>query len=70
MPLPEGWLEQVNQPQTEAELEALRRSLQRGCPFGSEGWQQRMALRQGLGHTLRPLGRPKKAAVEQKPSTG
>jgi len=70
VPLPEGWLEQVNQPQTEAELEALRRSVQRGCPFGSEGWQKRMALRQGLGHTLRPLGRPKKAAVEQKPSTG
>jgi len=30
-----GWVEQVNAPQTEAELSALRRSVKRGCPFGS-----------------------------------
>jgi putative transposase len=34
VPLPDGWVAHVNAPQTEAELEAVRRSVQRGCPFG------------------------------------
>jgi len=35
-PLPRwpGWVEHVNGPQTEAELAALRRCVQRGSPFG------------------------------------
>src|ERR1700730_9847256 len=65
VPVPDNWVEHVNAPQTEAELEALRRSLRRGCPFGSLGWQKQMAGRQGLSHTLRPLGRPKKAQVTE-----
>jgi putative transposase len=60
LPLPEPWVEHVNAVQTEAELESLRRSVRRGCPLGSTDWQQQMAARQGLSHTLRPLGRPKK----------
>ena len=35
---PADWLRIVNQPQTEAELEALRRSVKRGCPFGGHAW--------------------------------
>jgi putative transposase len=58
--LPADWLERVNAVQTEAELEALRRSVVRGCPYGSEAWQARVAGQLGLGHTLRPRGRPKK----------
>jgi putative transposase len=65
LPLPEGWVEQVNAPQTEAELQALRRSVQRGYPYGSGGWQQQMAARLGLCHTLRPRGRPKKDTPRQ-----
>jgi len=61
VPLPETWLQHVHEPQTEAELEALRRSVQRGTPFGSALWQKRTAARLDLGHTLRPPGRPKKA---------
>ena len=30
LPLPADWVERVNEPQTEAELDALRRSVQRG----------------------------------------
>jgi putative transposase len=60
LPLPESWVEYVNTPQTEAELEALRRAVRRSCPYGSEGWQKQVAGRLGLSHTLRPLGRPKK----------
>jgi putative transposase len=63
LPLPADWVARVNMAQTEGELDALRRSVRRGCPFGSPAWQQGMAQRQGLGHTLRPVGRPKKQAA-------
>ncbi len=61
-PVPRGdtWLASVNAPQPEAELAALRESLQRSRPFGSPLWQQATANRLGLEHTLRPRGRPKK----------
>ena len=60
-PLPRqaGWIEHVNAPQTELELLAVRRSVQRGMPFGDEGWTQRAVRRLGLESTLRPRGRPK-----------
>src|SRR6516225_2739131 len=34
----QDWLRLVNQPQTEAELAALRQSVARGRPYGSERW--------------------------------
>jgi len=55
-----GWVEEVNAPQTEAELSALRRAVARGCPFGESSWSDRMVRRLGLESTLRPHGRPKK----------
>ena len=57
---PVGWLRQVNQAQTKNEVEALRRSVVRGTPFGSLAWMQRTARRLGLESTLRPRGRPRK----------
>jgi len=45
-------------PQTEAELESLRRSVTRSAPFGDASWQQRTAKRLNLQSTLRPRGRP------------
>jgi len=53
------WLAHVNAPQTEAELAALRRSIQRGSPFGSDTWTENTAARLGLESTLRPRGRPR-----------
>jgi putative transposase len=50
----------VNQPQTDAELAALRTSLSRGQPFGDDAWRQRTARRLGLEFTLHPRGRPRK----------
>ncbi len=61
-PLAEDWVEQVNAPQTEAELEAVRRSVARNRPYGAPSWQADVAPRLGLAHTLRPPGRPRKAA--------
>jgi putative transposase len=61
---PDDWLTIVNQPQTEAELEALRQSVHRNQPFGSAHWTQRTAKRLGLEHTLRSRGRPRKEAKQ------
>lgn len=61
-PCPSHWRRVVNQPQNEKELEALRASVQRGRPFGTERWQQRTATQLGLASTFRSRGRPKKEA--------
>ncbi|MFM7413416.1 MAG: transposase [Planctomycetota bacterium] len=57
------WLEWVNAPQTEAELECLRNCALRGRPFGSDSWVQHIAGNLDLEATLRPRGRPR---VEQR----
>lgn len=49
-----NWRDHVNAPQTEAEIAALRRSIQRGCPFGDEPWSNRTVRSLGLESTLRP----------------
>jgi putative transposase len=61
-PLPRkaSWVDHVNDPLTEAELAAIRRSVQRGNPFGGEQWSKRTIRGLGLESTLRPRGRPKK----------
>jgi REP-associated tyrosine transposase len=56
---PAHWLDYVNTHQTEAELQALRRSVQRGTPYGNESWVTSSATRLGLDFTLRPRGRPR-----------
>ena len=57
---PQDWIEQVNTPQTDAELDAIRRCVRRGCPYGGPGWVERAAERLGLQSTLHPRGRPRK----------
>lgn len=61
-PVPRGknWLKHVQQPQTEAELAALRRSLERGVPYGNPRWQSNTVAALGLESTLRARGRPRK----------
>jgi putative transposase len=60
LPLPRQWVAYVNQPQTEAEADAVRRSIRKGAPFGSDAWTRRTVERLGLEHTQRPRGRPRK----------
>jgi putative transposase len=55
---PWNWLAWVNEPQTQAELESIRCSVQRGRPYGTSSWTQEIAKRLGLASTLRPRGRP------------
>ncbi|MCE5267945.1 MAG: hypothetical protein LLG00_08670 [Planctomycetaceae bacterium] len=57
---PRQWLQRVNRPQSEAELDALHTSVQRGRPFGSAVWQAMTAQKLGLESTFQPRGRPRK----------
>jgi putative transposase len=57
--LPRGWTTYVNEPQTPAELEAVRHTLKRGAPFGDRAWSRKIAARLGLESSLRPRGRPR-----------
>jgi putative transposase len=54
------WLQWVNRPQTDAELESLRTAISRGRPFGSDDWQRRTARELGLEGAYRSPGRPRK----------
>jgi putative transposase len=56
---PQRWPAYVNQPQTEAELEAVRLCVKRGAPWGDPQWARQAARRLGLEFTLRPRGRPR-----------
>ncbi|MFV0442003.1 MAG: hypothetical protein ACK5Q5_00375, partial [Planctomycetaceae bacterium] len=62
--LPRRWVEIVNRPQSEAEVAALRQSVQRGTPFGTEAWCHSSVIRLGLESTIRPRGRPRRENKE------
>ena len=68
LPRKSGWTEFVNTPQTEAELAAVRKSVDRGNPFGDESWSDRAVRRLGLETTLRPRGRPRRQSESLKKS--
>ncbi len=57
---PRNWMQLVNKPQTEDEVGAIRKAIQRGRPFGNEDWIAKTAERLELESTLRPRGRPRK----------
>jgi putative transposase len=59
MPRPRRWVELVNDPQTGAELQSLRRSVLRGQPYGSSTWIEQTTQQLGLESTLPPRGRPR-----------
>lgn len=57
---PMPWLEWVNGAMDEREVQHLRQSVNRGTPYGSLEWIERVATTLGLEASLRPLGRPRK----------
>ncbi len=59
---PADWVEWVNAAQNDAEIEALRKCVNRGTPYGTEIWKTQIAANLGLKYTLQPRGRPRKAA--------
>ena len=62
--LPDDWTDWVNAVETEEELAAVRRSAQRGVPFGSSTWTESTAAEWGLTSTLRRRGRPARLGPE------
>lgn len=65
---PRNWIAYVNQPGMAAEIEAVRRCVQRGAPYGQVKWTRRTASLLGLESTLRPRGRPVKGSCPVKGS--
>ncbi len=59
---PRNWASRVNRAEGKKELEAVRRSVQRGQPYGSELWCERIVQTLGLESVARPRGRPRKTA--------
>ena len=53
-----GWLGHVTVAQTEAELTAIRRSVNRDSPFGDDTWPDGATEKLGLDITTRPHGLP------------
>lgn len=66
LPLPRNWVEYVNQPQTAAELEAIRKCVNRQAPFGDDDWAAMKAAELGISQSLAPLGRPRRNNVTAK----
>lgn len=57
---PQPWLDWVNEPMEETDVQRIRQSVHRGAPFGSGAWVALTAALFGLGASLRPIGRPQK----------
>jgi putative transposase len=60
------WREWVHTPLTERELEAVRRAVVTGRPFGASGWVEAKARQLGLPLERRPRGRPRKRQQPEK----
>lgn len=56
---PPKWIQLVDEPQTNEELEAIRRCSFKRAPFGSKQWVTETATQLGLKSSLRGPGRPK-----------
>jgi putative transposase len=63
---PSDWEAEVDHPQDETTLAALRTSVTRGRPFGSPRWVARTVKSLGLQHTVRDPWRPKKRKARSK----
>ena len=50
------WVQYVNQPLREGELENIRNSVNRQAPLGQEQWQMETATKYGMLATLRKRG--------------
>jgi putative transposase len=59
--MPGDWLNWVNEPQTDAEVQQVRSRIRTGRPLGSPEWERRAAERLGIDLTPKPRGRPPKA---------
>ncbi|WP_298863171.1 transposase, partial [uncultured Gimesia sp.] len=56
----QGWLAYVNKAITDSELQAVKQSIQRGCPYGDADWTKKIVKKLNLESTITPRGRPRK----------
>jgi putative transposase len=63
-----NWVKRVNEPLSDEELAAVRWSVKRGSPFGSETWIESIARRFALESTLGPGGRSRVRPLPNKES--
>ena len=61
---PADWIDCVNGAQTAGELDALRKSVNRGTPYGSEDWTMRIANMLGLERRKPPLRKDSRRSKE------
>lgn len=66
IPRPTDWVARVNRALTKKELDAVRTSVVRGRPFGTDAWQESTAKQLGLESTFRSRGRPRNAESDEK----
>jgi putative transposase len=62
-----NWVERVNEPLTQQELDAVRLSAQRGRPLGEEAWVESIVRRLNLESTIRPRGRQRVRSQQDVP---
>lgn len=60
--MPKNYLDLVNAPQGEEELDALRQCLKKSKPFGREKWTDKMIDKFNLKSTQKNPGRPRKGS--------
>jgi putative transposase len=56
---PDNWIDVVDKPHTQAEIDSLRRCAAANMPFGNASWTRSTAEHLGLRSSLRRPGRPK-----------
>ena len=56
--MPDDYIKLVNEVQTNKEIESLRYSVNKGKPYGSDNWTNKMIDKFNLKATLRNPGRP------------
>ena len=63
VPRPANWSKLVNRPFAPEILDRLQISEKRDRPYGDDAWVARTALKLGLEHTIRRVGRPTNAEL-------
>jgi putative transposase len=63
VPLPSYWRHLVNEPQSAAEVDAIRTCVNRQRPFGEKEWVAQRSSELGIEQTIKDIGRPRRPRV-------
>jgi putative transposase len=65
IPRPPGWSELLDEPQTQADLDHVRRCISRSAPMGDDAWREAVATTLGWTTGLRTVGRPRRKPLPE-----